>query len=264
MCFSHGVNTGLSSLHSAELLTAGSQFPPGWCSERSLQEGGGLGPGSLPLNSHWLCALGPVVWPLRWKCFSLLPVRLLCCVIRGLCTSSEMTGAGVGGVNATAPAPGYSFPHYLHPASPSSCQVGRRLYQDRRDPDPTGKGEECCSISGGTWTAGWAQPVSSSPHKLVSHQPWLFVSASDFLPTLEKEKLPRLFKDFPDFKNRHSSEHKSPGGWAPHPYPRTGVGHLAAGSLPASPQRRGLLRGICSTIHVTFSRKLQAARHEGP
>lgn len=33
---------------------------------------------------------------------------------------------------------------------------------------------------------------------------------SNFLPTLEKEKLQRLFKDFPDLKNRHSSEHYPP------------------------------------------------------
>lgn len=62
------------------------------------------------------------------------------------------------------------------------------------------------------------------------------MSTSDFLPALEKEKLPRLFKDFPDFKNRHSSEPKSRGGGWGGSSP--GAGHLAPGGRPASPQRR--------------------------
>lgn len=101
---------------------------------------------------------------------------------------------------------------------------------------------------GATGRAPW--PLSSSPHKRVSHQWWLFLPTSDFLPTLEKEKLPRLFKDFPDFKNRHSSEHQSLGGWGRGP----GVGDLSAGGPPAS-LPRGELCSRHSVHHLGVFRR---------
>lgn len=144
-----------------------------------------------------------------------LPTSRGCCnvLLEDFVRSSEMAGAReVVDAHCGSCYRSYCL-HHLHPASPSSCQVDRPLCQDGRDPDPTGKGEKYCSISGGgTWATGRARwPISSGPRKPVSHQWWLFLPTSDFLPTLEKEKLPRLFQDFPDFKNRHSSEHQSPG-----------------------------------------------------
>ena len=130
------------------------------------------------------------------------------------------------------------------PASWSSCQVNRLFHQGRRDSDPQGmerKVGEC--ISGGTWASGQAsQSASGNPPTPQSSQPsrWLFSWTSNFLPTLEKEKLLRLFKDFPDFKNRHSSEHKSLGtrGWG------GGGKRTWPAGVQESPRKRDLLEGF--------------------
>lgn len=98
-------------------------------------------------------------------------MECLQCVIKGFAQNPEMAGTLVV---ITTISDTVGVISHIVSTQPRDHLAGLTdAYQERRDPDPDGKGEKCCSAGlgggagGGTWAASGPSPRAGQPSQVV-------------------------------------------------------------------------------------------------